>query len=352
VCNVATHACVLGCTPETQAQSCAPGQVCAAGRCSDCASDLDCPGSLVCNLDRLQCSFDGEVRCLSDRDCAVGQVCNRATGSCTLPPPPCSSSEDCLAEQRCELASGRCLLRACQPDRYEPNGDASRGPLLGPGEYLGLTLCDFEEDWYALALTRGDRLSVFVDADPLLEATITSRLLDGAGRTLASGALSVDWVMSEEAVFFLAVRSSDPFVPYGLRLAVTHATPCDADALEANDTPAAATPVTATTTLAPLTLCAGDVDLFRLEVPAGQGVRVTMEYVPTEGVIDLRLLSAEQRELARAANAQPKETLAVSAEEAAAGPLLLEVRPEGSSAHDTYLLRVEYSSDAPDASGP
>ncbi len=343
LCNVPTHTCMLRCTPENQGQICAAGQKCVDSRCADCADSTDCPGGLVCDPGKLTCVADGSARCLSGRDCQVPLICNPATGFCTDKPPPCLTDEDCLRDERCDIAAGKCVKRACQPDRFEPNHDQATAKPLTAGSYPGLTLCDRVQDWFSLTLSRGDLLDVFVDADPLLEPVVTTRLLDPTGRIVGVGNLALDRMASRDGTFYLRMESTDPYVDYGLRLSISKGTPCGDDRFEPNDTPASATAVRDQGELNQLTLCGADVDYFLVDVPTGQGVSVELHYVPTEGDADLQLLTANGATvLGTSATTDPVETVQLTAGQIVGGQVLVKVSSADWRAHDSYYLRIAY----------
>jgi hypothetical protein len=221
LCNLPTNTCVPRCTDETKDEICEAGQKCIDNRCTDCADNSDCPGDLICDRDKLQCVADGSARCLSDRDCEVGFVCNEATGFCTPPPPPCLSNEDCLSEERCDTSAGKCRPRACQPDRYEPNDAQENARPLAVGTHDSLTLCEREQDWYSFNLLRGDHIDLFVQADPLIEPFLNTRLLDSAGATLVQDSLVLDYTAPLDGVYFLRMQSADAFVEYELRVSIS-----------------------------------------------------------------------------------------------------------------------------------
>ena len=343
LCNVPTNACVLRCTSETQGQICTAGQQCLDSRCTDCADSSDCPGGMVCDRDRLSCVVDGSARCLSNRDCAVGLVCNLAAGFCTQSPPPCLSNEDCLANERCDVAAGKCVLRACQPDRFEPNSSQEEAKPLVAGDYPGLTLCDKAQDWFSVKLTRGDRLDVFVDADPLLQDVVDTRLLDPTGRALAQGKLALDKTVANDATYFLRLQSTDVFVEYGLRIGISRGTPCDDDRFEPNDVAASATPIHDQGDYDKLTLCGLDQDWFLVDVPAGKGFSVAMHYEPTAGAADLLALALDGTTvLGRNDATAAVQTVAVDAAAITGGKVLVLVRSIDDRALDEYWLHLAY----------
>lgn len=342
VCNVPTHACVLACTPETREQVCALGQKCVDRRCTDCEDSADCPGGMVCDRDRLACVVDGSLRCLSDRDCAAGLVCNRAAGFCAPAPPPCLSSEVCLADERCDVATGKCVRRACQPDRLEPNASAAEARPVAEGELPGLTLCGGEEDWYAIPLARGERFDVFVETDVIPHDVFQAQILDATGRVLAEGALAVEWTASTPGTYLLRLEAEDAFVEYGLRLAVGRGTPCDEDRFEPNDEPAAAATLTAPGDWVGLTLCGRERDLFRVEVPAGRGLRVERHSEPSAGPADLVVWALDGTTvLGQSAQSAAVQVVVVPAATIAGPGVLLGVLALDGRAPAEYQLSLE-----------
>ena len=341
-CNLPTHTCAVRCVAEDPAATCGPGQHCVESRCSDCADSSDCPGGLVCDLDLLACVTDGSARCLSDRDCEVGKTCNAATGFCTPKPPPCLSDDGCLPDERCQLSSGRCLPRSCQPDRLEPNDDIDSAEPIAAGGYSQLTLCDHEQDWFSLELSRGDRVDVFVDANPLLEGALEARMLDATGRTLSTGRLALNCTVADAGTYYLRMQSTDLWVEYGLRLSISSGAPCDVDRFEENDEPATATEGLEAGDYDGLTVCGADQDFFALTVPPGEGARIELHHLPSEGDLDLFVLAADgAAELARSATVAAVEAVELAASAVPEdGRILVKVASEDSRARSLYFLRI------------
>ncbi|MBI5543976.1 MAG: hypothetical protein HY901_08825 [Deltaproteobacteria bacterium] len=343
LCNLPTNTCVLRCTSDTQAQVCTAGQKCLESRCTDCEDSSDCPGGMVCDRGRLACVVDGAARCLSDRDCAAGLECNPATGFCTPPPPPCLSNDDCLSGQRCDVAAGKCVPRACQPDRFEPNPAMSQAHEIASGDYPSLTLCDGEQDWFSVRLTRGDRFNVFVDADPLFQDVMDTRLLDAQGQALAEGALALDKTVSEDTTYYLRLRADDAFVEYGLRVGISRGTPCDEDRFHPNGNAASAASLHEQGEYDKLTLCGLEQDWFRLDVPAGKGVRVELHYVPTEGAADLLIHDVVTgTQLGKSDVTAPVQPVEIAAEAISGGQVFVVVASLDDRANAEYYLRVVY----------
>ncbi len=343
LCNLPTNQCVLRCEPERQAELCAAGQKCVNNRCTDCSDNSDCPGGLVCDIGKLRCVSDGAARCATNRDCQVGLVCNRATGFCTIKPPPCRSNEDCLADERCDVPSGSCVRKACQPDRYELNDEAQQATPLVAGTFPNLTLCGGELDFYKFQLTRGDHLDVFVDADPLLQDVMDARLLDDTGRIITRGNLALDRTVSRDGDYFLRMNATDDFVLYGLRVSISRGTPCDDDAWEPNDDKLTAGSIATAGEYDRLTLCPQDVDQFFVEVPNGSGLTVELHSIPTEGDIDLTVFSDDgNSELGRSATTNAVESVSVNASAVSNGKVLVKVSSQDTRTRNEYFLRISY----------
>ncbi len=350
LCHTPLHQCRVRCTPANASERCALGEVCAVDRCAECASDLDCAGELICDLDALRCSVGNSSRCTSDRDCMLDQVCNRDTGFCVAKPPPCLSNDDCANGERCNLAARRCEARSCQPDRYEPNHTLEEARPLAAGDHGELTLCDARPDLFSISLERGSRLDLYVDSDPLLEGLIQSALLDGTGRVLAVGTFLLSRTVAPPAAespaqFYLRLQSEDAFIPYGLRVRIGQGIPCDEDAYEPNDDPAQATLLTGDARLEGLTLCGMDRDHFRLSVTPGAALRITKHQErPADGDGDLLLLSSDgARELASAVTADREEQLYLTPLQLeGAQEVLLRIWASDRRAHASYWLEVEH----------
>lgn len=290
-CNPGTGKCEQRCTVETEQEVCGLRQHCADGRCVECAADADCGPGLVCNVTAGRCA--GAETCFTDRDCAAGKICNRATSTCTTPPPPCDSDDDCLPDERCDLARGRCNLAACQPDQDEPNDEQAAAVTITAGDRLNLTVCGaLDEDWYRIALNRGDRVNVNVEADVLVAGGLNVQLRDGTGRVLDEDSLLLDTTVSQDGDYFLRVRTQDEQARYALHVLVVRGVPCDDDDLEENDGAVAASPISMGTR-ENLQICPADRDWYVVEVPAGRGVTARLSHDPLQGDLDLVIYDSD-----------------------------------------------------------
>lgn len=335
-CNPGSHVCEPRCTAETQAEVCGGGEKCVMSRCVQCEKNDDCGPGLVCDT-AGNCSSG--MRCYSDRDCQVPLVCFVQTGACLAKPAPCTSDAFCTADQRCDIGAGRCIPRACQLDRTEPNNSQMAAyPSTGSASYPGLTLCPGDVDWFAITLARGDRLGVNIDADPFSESTFTTLVKDDSGRTLASGKLLTSYVATAGQKYFVVIGTSDPYQPYDLTFLTSRGTPCDDDKLEPNDDAASAVAVNAATSLDGM-VCPQDQDWFKVNVPMGKGLRVSLaNYDSGKGLLKLCAFDGATQ-LGCDDATQP----VVNVPAAAAGGKGLTVRVDGSTERvsNGYTLKVE-----------
>lgn len=290
-CNVGLHACVPCCTEATAEQVCESGERCADSRCVQCEADAECGPGLLCDA-AGRCAVT--PRCYSDRDCTVPQVCHVPSGACLPRPPPCASDDGCAPEQRCDPGTGTCVPRACAPDALEPNDAVSTAYTVSASRYLGLTLCPDDEDHFSVRLERGDQLGVNVEADVFAEPAFSTTLQDASGRVLASGRFLATHVAAVSGTYTVRISAQgrEPR-SYDVGFFLARGTPCDDDVHEPNDTPATATPLTEGPPREGR-LCPQDRDHFRLTVPAGSGVRVSLSnYEASQGLLRLCLLGGD-----------------------------------------------------------
>jgi len=335
-CNPGTGKCEPACTPETEIEVCQAREQCVDGRCVECGEDADCGPGLVCNVAAGRCA--GANTCFSDRDCSAGTVCNRATSTCTAPPPPCDTNDDCLEDERCDLQLGRCVIRACQLDLDEPNDEQAAAKAISAGRRDGLTVCGAEEDWYRIALRRGDRINVSVQADILVAGGLDVQLRDAAGRELARHPLLLDAVVSQDGDYFLRIRTRDEQAKYALDIVVVRGVPCDDDTLEENDEAAQAKPLPQGERRN-LQACPGDPDWYVVEVPANRGLRVTLTHDPLEGDLDLVLFDTDTTtQLAASRTTDPVEQVQVAG--VSGGRAYVLVIPSNDRTQNAYDLSI------------
>lgn len=335
VCNQGSRTCVPRCTSETQAQVCAASERCVTAKCVQCVTDSECGVGLTCDA-AGRCSAPS--RCYTDRDCQVPLACLVETGACLPKRPPCLSDDTCATDRRCDVPSGRCLPRSCQPDRAEPDDDASHAFSVAPGTYRGLTLCSGDFDWYAVALSRGDQLGVNLDTDPFSEFTFRTEVKDSQGRTLAVGRLLVSTVAATNATYFVVISSSDPFQKYDVTFLKSRGTPCDDDSHEPNDAAAQSTALNASSTIDGV-ICPQDQDWFRVSVPASHGFKARLtNYQASRGLLRLCVFDGTAS-LGCSAEVSPEVVVPAGL---SARSLLVRVVGDTDRLSNVYTLAVEF----------
>jgi hypothetical protein len=301
-----------------------------------CAMDAECGPGLKCDL-AGKCSTG--MRCYTDRDCKVPLICFPQTGACLPKAPPCVSDDNCTSDKRCNVNQGKCVPRTCQPDRYEPDNDAMHAFGIAASRYDNLTLCPGDVDWYSISLSRGDQLGVNLDADPFSENNFSALVKDDSGRTLSSGKLLVSYVASAPQKYYVAISTIDPFQPYDVSFLLSRGIPCDDDGHEPNDSDQAPTPLNTGTSVEGA-ICPQDQDWFRVSVPAGKGLKLTLaNYESGRGL--LRLCAFDGM-VALSCDDSSAPTVTQAA--AAVGGKTVLVRLVGSTERvaNAYTLKVEF----------
>jgi hypothetical protein len=322
-CDPVSERCVLPCqnqcTVETEEEDCGVGMHCdAACRCVQCLTDLDCGEGLVCNVRAGRC--ESENLCFSDDDCEEPLICEPTTLLCQIPPPPCQDDLDCPIAEICNRITGICELPggACIDDRFEDADTPAQAeeinlPLDGVEVVLDeLQLCPDDDDVYAIALAPGDNLQATVSGTaPLARATVW--MLDPEGETSVAfadappyGNGTVSYVAQTEETVFVRVNALVGATPYEMALTRNPGEPCQPDLWEGetgNDTQETATasgafPLGQTLVGA---LCPGDIDRFNVDLLAGEGVDLVLDFDEALADFDIELIDAvtgEQLDLA------------------------------------------------------
>ncbi|MFP2907924.1 hypothetical protein ACLESD_23315 [Pyxidicoccus sp. 3LFB2] len=338
-CNTGLHACVPACTETTASQVCESGERCAEGRCVQCEADAECGPGLLCDAAGRCAATPG---CYSDRDCTVPLLCHAPSGQCLPEPPPCTSDEVCEDDQRCDVGTGTCVPRACAPDVLEPNDSVSTASAVRASRYLGLTLCPDDADHFSIALERGDQLGVNVEAEAFAEPLFSTTLHGPSGRMLASGRFLATHVAAARGTYTVRIsaRGREPRA-YDVGFFLSRGTPCDDDSHEPNDTPATATALTEGTALDGM-LCPQDQDHFRLTVPEGRGVRVTLSnYTAASGLLRLCLFRAGGATELGCSSDATGATVSLSANIAGGQTLTARVTGEDARTANGYTVQVE-----------
>jgi hypothetical protein len=236
------------------------------------------------------------------------------------------------------VAAGKCVPRNCQPDRYEPNNDATVAYGISASRYTDLSLCLADVDYFSIALGRGDQLGVNIDADPFAEHTFTSVVKDSTGRTLSAGKLLVSYVAPAPATYYVAISTSDPYQPYDVTFLLSRGTPCDDDGYEPNDQPGQATPVNTASSLEGA-ICPQDQDHYAIVVPSGRGLTVSLtNYSQASGVLRLCLFDGAT-ELGCSDDVAPQ--VVAAAAQAEGKTLVARVVGGNDRVANSYTLKVE-----------
>lgn len=242
------------------------------GAC-DCPDGWDCvdggcvaPGPCGACPDGWQCADDGRcLRCVDDGDCPGGGICDR--GAC-IDPPSCEADADCLPGHRCPF--GRCEIdfEACDDDAIA-GGGPDLATLLPALALTRLTACEGVSDWFRVGSAEGalrvtvrfaadvapPRVRLFPAADPD-EALTEAEPQPGEARVAAGPG---DYLVEVRA-------AAGASVDYAIE--VEDEVDCAADRYErpwANDDQARARRLPPG--VIDGTLCAGDEDWFRIDVP-------------------------------------------------------------------------------------
>ncbi len=158
-------------------------------------------------------------------------------------------------------------------DQYEPNNYAALRTELEPGTYVGLELCDDDEDWYAVEVGPGMRLKAAIEFEGGdLDLTLRNAggiLLDTSANLSMEGREEVETVNLVGTVFYLLQVSGkfDPQALYSLEISVEDAAQdCVDDGYEDNDTSDDAVTLEEGSPL-DLAICPDDEDWFLVTIP-------------------------------------------------------------------------------------
>lgn len=333
---------------------CAAGLLCQEGRCVGCARDRDCAPDELCHPFERRCElracFGRDCRLHDDcalglfcvqglclppegdpaRGCAVqacegseacpdGSVCDRENGVCEEPL-GCLGDADCAADERCDAAAGRCA-----PVCADATAEADCG--AGMRCLAGLCVdCVVDADCPTGLQCAADTHrcespgGCFSDRDCALPLTChpqTRRCTIAAGPCSSSEACGED-------------EACDPTTGRCRPAA------CQPDRLEPNDTVDAA-PLLLPGREAELTLCDGELDLYRVALAAGDQLQALLE---ADATLPIRVSLQDDAGRERASGG-----LLVTAGAAEAGTWVVAVT--GDDPHLRYSLRLAVSRGVP-----
>ncbi len=180
------------------------------------------------------------------------------------------------------------LPLACESfvDSLEPNEEiATAAPVEIGREYRGLTLCGGEKDRYSFTLTEAATINVETDvvSIPGRSAGVVwlqvnflradDEFYSAYGKQAELGAWSVGFSFLPGTYYVEVLGNLDPDGLIVYHLSLSASAPCQDDAYEDNDF-ADQAPLIGTGAY-PLRGCAGDLDNFRVDLNAGETLRVT-----------------------------------------------------------------------------
>lgn len=284
---------------------CGLGQFCVQGKCLmpavtteegcqvvSCAEGELCNEEQRCNPVNLVCEED--LGCTADADCGAGQACNTAAGRCEAACTAETAAAICGVKKVCN--AGRCV------DCVQ-NSDCGVGLQCNPETNVceSLTSCLSSRDCEA----------------PLVCNHVTKQCTVDPGPCLSAENCGPDETCQ---------LSTGKCVP----------ATCLADRFEPNDVLAQAKPLAQGTTPA-LTLCKGDVDLFKLALARGDRLQVVIDVDP--------LLNFEVAILNETGDVVDSGDLAADAVVAVEGDYY--VRTRSQDAYVRYALRATVSRGIP-----
>jgi hypothetical protein len=239
----------------------------------------------------------------------------------------------------------------CGDDAFEPDNDPASAAALAPGGY-DLSICDttlspVDIDFFAIALAKGETVTVTVTFDPEHGDLDCDLSLDGSEESIVAysattgGEETLAWTSGEARDHVLAIYGVADVkyaVPYHLEVAVSAVATCTDDGLEDNDTKADASqaPVDGAA-IKGLVLCAGDPDWFRIDAAAGDTAYAAV--TPSSGTVEVELLGPDGTTVLDAAGPTTGPAT-VGAEKLAGGPVYVRVTSPGGAAY-TFEALVE-----------
>ncbi len=198
----------------------------------------------------------------------------------------------------------------CLEDNYEPNDTFSDAHfLMDAGAYSNLRICGGDTDYFGF-VTSGSGMNVTIQAFGNGDALVW-QAQDGMGNPVdglqsGSKSISVPGEKLSGGVLLVALWS-DNEGPVTYDLTVANETgECDDDSLEPNET-APAAELIGEGLFEDLSICAGDVDFYRIEVPGSTFLGATITHAASVGDLDLYLLGSDGESVIDAALTSSEE---------------------------------------------
>jgi len=202
----------------------------------------------------------------------------------------------------------------CVDDDDEPDDNPGAAPTVTTGTYPGRRICGAEADVARVAASAGAQVSATIRYESA-QGSLSLRLIDASGATLASGATSDPGVVTarlEQAPgdVFVEVSATDQTTRLGYALEIgLGVVQCEPDALEPNDSVADARSIDLGS-FDDLRICSGEVDVFRVGTSPGQSLRFSVAFDARYGDLDMELRGADGTTvLGTAASAKSVEEL-------------------------------------------
>lgn len=219
-----------------------------------------------------------------------------------------------------QLTARRFMPAACVPDAYEDDDVLFDATRLGMDQRAEAVACDNDPDTFAFDAQNGDDLRVRFDL-PDEEGILSAELLDPAGTVIqrldpVRNGSEFDEEVTTDGVHFVVVRQEEDDIdgggiPYALtRIAAE--VDCEEDVWEPNDV-AAAAPTLAPLTYEGMAICQDEIDLFRVDLRAGQTLVADVRFDHLLGDIDVRLLDETGAAVASAGSTSDNERVSYTA---------------------------------------
>ncbi len=184
---------------------------------------------------------------------------------------------------------------SCMDDVNEDNDTLAAATPLTPGAHPGQRLCGDDHDYYSLNVFSPEAaVSVTAQGNPdslVMEAMNQTGSLV-ATATTGSSSISVPGGLLTNNVLNLHFysQSGEP-VTYAINVE-EKTEQCSPDDLEPNNSTAQA-PLVGEGEFGPLSICPGDEDYFRLEIPSGTVLSVLVDFLVDSGDLDLFLVGSD-----------------------------------------------------------
>mgnify|MGYP006279319525 CR=1 FL=1 len=204
-------------------------------------------------------------------------------------------------------------------DRYEPNDRMGDAASIETGDHDGLSVVNGEEDYFAVSVDEGDRVSATIDFDHEngdLDLTLfgpDGDVLDSSYST--TDGESVEAVAESGGEYYVQVAGYDRATNgYDLTVSTAEAESAENDDLEPNDERENATEIDLGEH-DDLRVVDGERDYYAVSVDAGERLNVDVEFDDAEGDLDLAVLGPDGDVLTDSDSTTDGESASVITEE-------------------------------------